>query len=436
MRLRRIPSQLRFVILLYSMIGLNLLPISSWGREARTLEREDSALPGASYMLDCFRRNVASRNPDVTITKGTQIFIFDVITAIDNVDTLEKLSTPEQKEDFCLTKLVNPYLELYAQAEGERSKRNAGKLAPLGGLWIETESAFIGYVHNLTGRETWGHSDITRDAISLLRAGNNGPFLSRTATHFLQHASQLPDLYHWKGDTYHAHTPESDQSEYKNLSRNQRIEVGQKLFKDHIRNQFRDYLLYLDQGAADKALLALGTICHGVQDLIYHRGMTLSQHAGLAYAGGFKNPDYPQGDQKIRVESEARNATRDILSLARRLANENRWKQLLEGTLVNGTTEDQMTAAFWEYMTTSGETQDIGYASLIEYYRKAKPYKRGGAKRWELEPGAAGQGLIVWEPDEILNQITNQVCTDQEILSYVSSQESACDQVLRRATSN
>jgi len=44
-----------------------------------------------------------------------------------------------------------------------------------------------------------------------------------------------------------------------------------------------------------RALFWIGVGCHAIQDLVYHRGMTLSQHAGLSFVLKDSDPDAPKG---------------------------------------------------------------------------------------------------------------------------------------------
>lgn len=386
-------------------------------------EKAESTIPGATKLLECFIEKMQKYDSNFERTPSTDLFVFDVITNPNNDKAIPRLDEDAFRAAFCKSALVKPYKPLYRRSKAQRVARSKGTLGPLGGLWIETESPFIDSFYNLTGREAWGHSDITGDALSILLVNHPEFKLTQGGNHFLKHASQVPDLYHWKDEVFHAHTPSEEDNNYIGKSKLERITAGKELFKTHVRDHMRRFLQELSLNNVAGALLALGTVSHGVQDLVYHHGITLGQHAGLAYAGGFENPDYPNDKIRPIIQMEARTNTSLVLKTARTYAGDCGWRKIQDWEGLGGKSADDRSKKFWKHMSKGNLRQDIGYFSLISYYGMADPYRKGNPKRKELEDASE---IIDWRSNELIKDIIDYLKTDEQIRAQSDTLNKQC----------
>lgn len=207
------------------------------------------------------------------------------------------------EEDFCRHVLFPEYLKGYREAVSREQEGRDAVLAPLGSDAIDAEDLIIQLSHNYYFKHYLGHSDITRKALKTLNSDE--PEYSEFFKHFkelchckiskesmdiLAKATQLPDIYKWDNETYHAHSPSFPNG------------VKQGLV-DYIEFLIKQIELLREDAANDTydAVIRLGGILHMIQDLVYHHGITLAQHSGLAYIKNqsFNNPDFPPGSKSI-----------------------------------------------------------------------------------------------------------------------------------------
>ena len=149
-----------------------------------------------------------------TVSMYTEIAIFEFL-----LEHFEEFQTNDEKK-FCRDKLFPAYLKGYKEAFLQQTKESSGTLAPLGTGEIDADSFIIELAHNHYGDHYLGHSDITRKALQALNKSQDGNLglalrnkgdgkISQASINLIAMASQLPDLYKWTDESYHAHSLEN-----------------------------------------------------------------------------------------------------------------------------------------------------------------------------------------------------------------------------------
>lgn len=395
--------------------------------EVQQVEQNDKvaaeqAVPGSSAVYDCVHRLLAENNMERSVV--TDLILFDIVIAEAKAFPGGQVPTDKARVDeFCEKHVFEKYKGLYDKAKDQRTARVKGTLAPPGQTAIETESAFIGYVNNLTSKEVWGHSEITQDALLDLSKEDPHYKLSNGAILFLKQSSQSPDLYQWEKEEFHAHT--MDEEDFPHISRNDRISKSKDRFKEHLTKRFVSMLEDAQKGATSRTLYEIGIIAHGIQDLVYHRGMTINQHAGLAYGFEFKNPDYPSGDLETSRRNEARAVTKQAIALARDLIGPC-WSSVVAWAGLEGKTDESRSKEFYKFARNNIGSQTIGYFSLMTYWGKSFPFWPGGSRRQELEIAQENSGLIQWNVTEVAADISASIRSDERIMELQRQLTGTC----------
>lgn len=233
----------------------------------------------------------------------TQVVIFEAMR--QNEEQFRKLTAKEFVKDHIICK----YMAAYRPANQARRNDEPRALAPMGSLTIEGDSLFAEVFHNNWGKHDLGHADATRAA--LLRLNKDAAFTSHCGckvrdggaddgkvddTILISRASQTPDLYRWSGkwDVYHAHTDDFAKDTPPETQIDL-IKMGQARFVKYVTYHAARVVTLAKTNAPLQAAFHMGIVAHMVQDLIYHHGISLRQHSGLAYlsAPKLENPDFP-----------------------------------------------------------------------------------------------------------------------------------------------
>lgn len=229
------------------------------------------------------------------LSKYTEVAIAEFL-----IEHFEKFQAMDD-EVFCEEVLLPQYIKGYKEVYARKKKKQGAVLAPLGSDAIDADDVVIQLSHNHYFKHYLGHSDISRAALNVLNSTNPeyrmlidkfqnlcACAISQDSIDAVAKASQLPDIYKWDDETFHAHSPSYPDG----------IQTGIqkyiKLFEEQI-NSFRKDA----KSDTFKAVFRLGAMLHMIQDLIYHHGITLAQHSGLAYktSNAFTNPDFPEGSE-------------------------------------------------------------------------------------------------------------------------------------------
>lgn len=389
-------SQLMFCII---YVLLSMLPKHGYAAEAdTTLVREWSV-----KIENCFAQkltNLSLADPRFPIEPSgfAKMFIFEQVTkALPQAAALEDweqlAATPV--ETFCEKRLMEPYKDAYLKGLKDLQNTTKGSLAPLGTGKIESSSIFVELTHNNLTSHTKGHFDITKE---VLQKYSKDFVFSTQAIALMSSASQMPDLYAWQDERFHAHTNEYAEGDASDRA------LKIKESKDRFVKLLAELLTKAQTSASvfddAEAIFQLGVACHLVQDLVYHRGMTLRQHAGLSYYV-MQNPDFPGGAVGESRWNEATEMTRKVLLRARALLGEGVWQRLLNWT----------PNAYFNFQKVTKiifiRGEDIGLGPLIEYYLMINPYVSGSRSATELMDNgcASPSGLACWRPSMVIADI-------------------------------
>lgn len=338
----------------------------------------------------CFEDRIGQSSPRAPIGGFTRMFLFDHLTRMLPATSQSREQGPSIDE-LCRS-AISTYRGARGLAAAEQRASAAGSLAPLGTSAIESQRAFIEAAHNVTGRHARGHYDITLEALRAL-----GPQLrlSDVAIEFVARASQSPDLYAWNDGRYHAH---ADEYQSDAADREARIAEGRGRFRQLLTKTIADLKRHADVGGWETALFALGIASHAVQDLVYHRGMTMRQHSGLSYAVG-RNPDFPHGEDASKRWNEAVALTPRVVRAARAEVSDRIWENLIAWRAPTPVDFQDVARRFFP----AGE--DISLRSLTAYWLLSLPYQSGARRTMELAQSpdcSQPRGLACWIPAEVL----------------------------------
>lgn len=314
----------------------------------------------------------------VALSKYQELAIAESIA--NHREDFQKL-TPQM---FCEKILIPEYLTAYRETASKRESERIPDLAPPGSQAIESDSLFIEQFHNNWGKHDLGHSDITVAALNTLDETTNlgeqdialNPCGCRTSADLkllVSRASQAPDLYRWTVISYHAHTEDHDW--LKPEKHQEAVSDSQHKFLGVIESHTKTVRRLARIGEYAESAFHLGLIGHLVQDLFYHHGITLRQHAGLSYIGTFQNPDLPDGSADARETGQFRKgspaeqlfhqatlATAKVFSAA---------TQKLKPGEVSGLFEWENTGKYLRFKTLAekllGE-EDISLTELLKYW--------------------------------------------------------------------
>lgn len=330
------------------------------------------------------------------VGRGASIFVAEHLARHVSLDPgtgrIEGPAVILASEEFCERYLWQPFVSAFSTAIAEERVENRDGLAPLGTVPIESRSVFVGQYQNLVGKHYRGHADITGVALQ-------GLSLSPQALSLIQRASQTPDLFRWNDERYHAHTPEYDPRDL--ADRAAKLRLGRERYQSLLANLNNQFRRYSDAQAEDRALVVLGLMSHMAQDLVYHRGMTLRQHAGLAYVVN-RNPDLPPAPLSEQRFREAVALTQSVVTGAlRSVSPEARarvlgWRQSPDFDFARVVRD------------LFGSEEDIGVVPLMHYWALSLPYKRGERSLEELADASCSQshGIACWNVEEVVKPIS------------------------------
>lgn len=294
-------------------------------------------------------------------------------------------------DDLCHQFFVHPLrqaAELDRMAQEQASPHAQAFVGTVGYLG---ENRLLGIAVKL-GRldHILGHSDITHLALERPGVAPFGP----QAADFVARAAQAPDLWLWDSATAHALTP-SMRGSAPTASDERR---GQLAFLDHERELIARIEEELRASRCERALLLLGVALHGMQDLVFHRGMTFDEHAGLAYYLG-KNPDLPTEPHFSRAIGLASEVSVSFLQHLERRIGRGALVSLGQCQPLFGPSLPVRVRALFP------DAHPIGFKDMLDYWLVSLDYRFGSAsKKNELQ--TAGRGR--WPVRDITAELTGE----------------------------
>lgn len=356
-------------------------------------------LPGSQRVGECFFNKLEEIRSDIKAenknTMRTEVFLFDAIT--QRAKQIGQARGDQSKLDLICNEIYGIYKPRYLSAKILRDQKEPGKLAPSGDLDIETDTPFLDTINNMTNKESWGHSNITEIAF---KEANSGTLPTQNATFLIQQASQSADLYFWETEAYHAHTPEPTSFSPPEVERS--IQIGKCEFKKIVYGRMQD-IWYQTHGSIDQyhhVLLHLGLALHAIQDLVYHRGMTLAEHSALQFVFD-KSPDYPEGEAAEDRKKEVVEFSKQLILRTKEFIGEDIWKRIITWKMQGSQ----------PYPKVIGK-QDLGYWSLFKYWSLHSEYVPNASKYGRLtwdEQSKKVKGVIEWDVVALMQEILEQI---------------------------
>jgi hypothetical protein len=284
--------------------------------------------------------------------------------------------------EVCAPCFADPYARAFALAHGGGGRRT-GNLAMPGTWGLDSESRVINIASRLGRLEhVLGHNDIT---VAALARVSGEPF-DGPALRLLGRSAQAPDLYLWAAETAHAHTQDAGDAAPDAVA----VELSRRAFILHVRALLERVERLVAERDDITALFVLGVALHGMQDLVYHRGMTFAEHAGLAYYL-YENPDVLPEPAFGEVFARATVASARLLEVVRRRMGDAAWGRLGRAAPEASYREQRMAEGAMEGVAL------VSFADMARYWRMSWRYRFGGKER-QAELAAASGGRWAVEP--------------------------------------
>jgi hypothetical protein len=383
-------------LLLVNLVGWRVVAAPVPGAAAQPQPNEKQIEDKAKDLEICFDREIASRK-----AKGearlrlyqknpyTELFLFETLAKYSD----EFLTKPA--EDFCQQRVIPQYLSaLDAEIAADKKAGKDPTLAPAGTLlMLDSKQTFIRSADVIGGKHVRGHSDITSRAMT-----QAGLQFQEDARQMVMHGAQDPDFWRWNDMRYHAQTDEAGAA---NLAAASRASV-QRLY-GLMEDLGVTLKRRLDKGQIDQALFTLGVMCHPTQDLIFHKGMTLTQHAGLSYTLG-KNPDARPEPEGTQLFEQATAATKELLATVKKSLPGPSWDRMIAFDAKGDVQSAKVARLVFKKNDADPAEEDISYFELVKYWALSLPYTWRLHDRAELE-----RDLVKWNTKEILAEMNRRV---------------------------
>lgn len=329
-------------------------------------------------------QKLQAQDPNLTLTGHSEKFFFDQLSD----ENLESVVSQKDIDAICESIYTQPLTQAF---ETLRSKRHGKSFHAMAGtVGFDSESSLIKMAVRL-GRldQVMGHSDITARALDLADA----PTLGAPAIRLLSRTSQIPDLYLWWQEVAHAHTASSDL-----ILEPQVIEAHRQIFISHIHQLLYRTVFACQNHQWFDAYVFLGTILHGIQDLVYHRGMTFSEHAGLSYYL-HENPDQLEEPDFSRALKHAQQLSARMLHLLKTRLTSEQWQRFSQF-------EPNQSYDLYAYAKRLlPGSQPVTVTGMFGYWRLSLRYRFGPQRYLDgLRQATAGR----WDIDTTFEQIVQK----------------------------
>lgn len=296
-------------------VALLGLPHGAWAQEP--MLPEAAQLQGAASLdalYGCFRagtHEATGGGRTVDFGPGTEAFFLEQLGAAMQAhgNTLQL--------GWCEPWFVYPYVRAHVALHGDAQSDALGATVaapahgphmPLStGVHQGKEDRLIHLASRMGGvSHVSAHADMVRHAMAAPAVAKELRRLSlgTCPRGLLMQGAQVPDLYLFGHPLWHAQT---EQAASRASSRDRFVALVVLTVQ-----QAREAALRED---VERAMVLLGAAAHAVQDLVYHRGMTQQEKAGLTYRA-HSNPDLPPEPQDQRLRMQATRNTSALLAAA------------------------------------------------------------------------------------------------------------------------
>lgn len=294
----------QFIFLSFLLLSFS---INSYGETAKVINKDFDGITNHQKLSSIERCLKAAIYKEQLKLSNTQItfLLFDEISRDPN--HYQKT----ESQQFCksiISRIKKPIKQETSRPEfedlGSSGKQFAIKNVLLKLLYNNLYAHFV------------GHSDFTQRGFDRFFNTRCQKCINSTAKKLLISASQAPDLYHWKDEKYHAHTN----------GKTNNPKESQKGYLCEIQKLMMTTEKKINQGRVEDALVYFGEILHMLQDLVFHQGMTMTEHAVLSFLED-NDPDQPNNDhEREKRFSSAELVTVEALqAFEKRIRNKKTW---------------------------------------------------------------------------------------------------------------
>ena len=343
----------------------------------------------AAAFDECFksaviRSNKADPARSVPMDASTSIFIAEQMVSVQANQQLSP--SDEQVQGVLCGEAAALYVQR-ARSALETIRRRSDSLARMGTPMIASENFVVDTYQKLIGRHYKGHSDIS------LKAARTLSVFSPAAVELFAAASQAPDLFRWEDDRYHAQSPAYDFASGKLKAQAD----GAERFMLLLENIAFQAKARADAADSELAIALMGFAAHMLQDMVYHRGMTLRQHAGLSYFAN-RDPDQPEENLAKSRLDEADESTRWFVMLMMSSLQPAARERIATWQPAGGYSAEQVVRNAFG-LQGSSTREDIGTVALIRYWLLSQDYALGSRPVTDLEerPCSDPEGLACWD---------------------------------------
>jgi hypothetical protein len=342
-------------------------------------QAEQALVDEAGAVLKCFHEDMKERagSPDVA---EFQRSLFTDLFVMDRVFQDAALADRGERE-ICAT-ISDEYRRLYKVTAAARRKRppvHGPRALP---ATVDADPEFIRAAGAPSALHVLDHAEITRAALKEV-VGARGLAMSEVVVY----AARATATDRWEDLRYFALSGEDAPPGQPRVSASA---FGRDAFVAELRSAVAYVVRKANIGYFSNASLQLGAVCHAVQDLALHRGITRRQAAALALRGR-RDP------AAIR---EARRLTKEVLLVIRRALGEQVWTKLVTWQPPNS--YDPSTAQGIFLAREQGLTTPLAPAVLARYWAQGRAPRAAaeadGAARWEVA------GLLGALTQELANQ--------------------------------
>ncbi len=230
------------------------------------------------------------------------------------------------------------------------------------------KNALLKYFFQKNYEHFEGHSNFTRRGFKRFFKNRCEGCINSTAEELIIRGSQAPDLYHWKDESFHAHTTK----ETNNVDESQKLYFCQiQELITNSKNKIKDYRF-------TDALIYFGEVLHMLQDLIFHQGMTMTEHSVRSFLE-HDDPDQPSNENKKRkLFYDAEQITFDALNaFENRLDNKTQWEFIMSLQKPSLDIENKIDTMLGNY--------DFTTLNILAYWSLHLPYTINGVPLINLQ---------------------------------------------------